>query len=262
MILRRIIKHFRDQEWTAIAIDFVIVVVGVVVGIQVSNWNTEIQTLRRGEIFAERLARDLFIEAWQYQSLIEYYDDVVDNAERAIDALLSDGQISEEQLLINAYRASQFSYADRVRETYDELISTGEIGLITDDVLRETAASLYNTPMFDLIMDRGKDSEFRRIFRSSVPTQVQRILLKNCGDIIVAAGDYDAIVDALDYECSLGISESQIKDAAAALRADAAMIPALRLRLADAETALTLLRQNQPVYDNLRELGGISTSPE
>ena len=29
MILRRIIAHFRKQEWTAIAIDFVIVVLGV-----------------------------------------------------------------------------------------------------------------------------------------------------------------------------------------------------------------------------------------
>jgi hypothetical protein len=39
MILRRIIQHFRKQEWTAIVIDFVIVVFGVFVGLQVSNLN-------------------------------------------------------------------------------------------------------------------------------------------------------------------------------------------------------------------------------
>lgn len=39
MILRRVIEHFRKQEWTAIFLDFVIVVLGVFVGIQVSNWN-------------------------------------------------------------------------------------------------------------------------------------------------------------------------------------------------------------------------------
>lgn len=44
MILRRVISHFRKQEWTAIALDFVIVVVGVFVGIQVSNWNEERRT--------------------------------------------------------------------------------------------------------------------------------------------------------------------------------------------------------------------------
>ncbi|MCC6788995.1 MAG: hypothetical protein IT547_14270, partial [Hyphomonadaceae bacterium] len=39
MILRRVMEHLRKQEWTAIGIDFVIVVLGVFVGIQVSNWN-------------------------------------------------------------------------------------------------------------------------------------------------------------------------------------------------------------------------------
>ncbi|MBL4870815.1 MAG: hypothetical protein JKX72_07665 [Robiginitomaculum sp.] len=39
MILRRVIKHVRNQEWTAILIDFLIVVIGVFVGLQVSNWS-------------------------------------------------------------------------------------------------------------------------------------------------------------------------------------------------------------------------------
>ena len=39
MLLRRVIEHVREQNWTAIAIDFVIVVIGVFVGIQVANWN-------------------------------------------------------------------------------------------------------------------------------------------------------------------------------------------------------------------------------
>jgi len=48
MILRRVIQHVKEQNWTAIAIDFVIVVIGVFVGIQVSNWNAE-----RGDRAAE-----------------------------------------------------------------------------------------------------------------------------------------------------------------------------------------------------------------
>jgi hypothetical protein len=39
MILRRIIDHFRKQEWTAIVLDFLIVVLGVFIGLQVNNWN-------------------------------------------------------------------------------------------------------------------------------------------------------------------------------------------------------------------------------
>jgi hypothetical protein len=39
MVLRRITEHVKTQNWFAVGLDFVIVVVGVFIGIQVSNWN-------------------------------------------------------------------------------------------------------------------------------------------------------------------------------------------------------------------------------
>ncbi|MEM1145818.1 MAG: hypothetical protein AAGI88_24860 [Pseudomonadota bacterium] len=39
MLLRRVTEHVRAQNWTAVWIDFMIVVVGVFIGIQVANWN-------------------------------------------------------------------------------------------------------------------------------------------------------------------------------------------------------------------------------
>ena len=39
MLLRRISKHVKDQNWFAVLIDFAIVVVGVFIGLQVANWN-------------------------------------------------------------------------------------------------------------------------------------------------------------------------------------------------------------------------------
>ena len=39
MRLRRINEHVKTQNWFAVGLDFVIVVVGVFIGIQVSNWN-------------------------------------------------------------------------------------------------------------------------------------------------------------------------------------------------------------------------------
>ena len=39
MLLHRVINHVRAQHWTAVLLDFVIVVVGVFIGLQVDNWN-------------------------------------------------------------------------------------------------------------------------------------------------------------------------------------------------------------------------------
>jgi len=59
MILRRLIEHFRRQEWTAIAIDFVIVVMGVFIGIQVSNWNQYAGERRAEREYLTQLRGDL-----------------------------------------------------------------------------------------------------------------------------------------------------------------------------------------------------------
>ncbi|PHS22515.1 MAG: hypothetical protein COA84_12600 [Robiginitomaculum sp.] len=39
MILRSFTQHVKDQNWFAVGLDFMIVVVGVFVGLQVQNWN-------------------------------------------------------------------------------------------------------------------------------------------------------------------------------------------------------------------------------
>ena len=39
MLLRRITQHVKNQNWFAVLLDFLIVVVGVFIGIQVANWN-------------------------------------------------------------------------------------------------------------------------------------------------------------------------------------------------------------------------------
>jgi large-conductance mechanosensitive channel len=58
MLLRRVIQHVRQQEWIAIFIDFLIVVFGVFIGIQVANWNQAQTDKRLGETFIERLSND------------------------------------------------------------------------------------------------------------------------------------------------------------------------------------------------------------
>ncbi|HBK92389.1 MAG TPA: hypothetical protein DDZ68_12025 [Parvularcula sp.] len=68
MILRRVIAHFRKQEWTAIFLDFVIVVAGVFVGMQVTNWNAAIAENRREAQIVEDMLADLAIDRRQYMS--------------------------------------------------------------------------------------------------------------------------------------------------------------------------------------------------
>lgn len=257
MIPRRLYEDVKAHNWFAVGVDLAIVVLGVFLGTQVSNWNEARETRAKAEVFSARLADDLRIEAWGYEYLLAYNEDVLANAEGTLAALTGEKQMPDQQFLISAYRASQYKYIDRHRASYDELVSTGAIGLIADQKLRETAILVFTTPLFDLISDEATQSEYRELFRTMVPATAQRALLRNCGDRFAAPGDYVAIVGSLDYDCALDLPAETIRAAAAALRNNERAIPALQLRFADIETALVDLGPNNvAVLQNLRDIAG------
>lgn len=59
MLLRRIKQHVANENWFAVCVDFVIVVIGVYVGIEVSNWNEARQEDDRAQEYLERIRADL-----------------------------------------------------------------------------------------------------------------------------------------------------------------------------------------------------------
>jgi len=254
VILRRLSQSLKEQNWTAIWIEFILLVLGVFLGIQVSNWNNARETKQKSVLFTARLVSDLKVEAWGYEYLIGYNKDVLANARRALDALTGDAPLSDEQFLIAAYRATQYESQDRRRATYDELVSTGTIGLITNQKLRQTAIGIYSTTLIDQTMNEAKQSEYRLLFRKTLSAPVQQALLARCGDRVLKPLDYAGIVQSLDYPCTLGLPPERIQAAAQALRAREGFEEALRLRFADVETVLANLQAyNAGLVDDLRE---------
>lgn len=59
MLLRRITKHVKDQNWFAVGIDFVIVVIGVFIGLQVANWNDALSDAQKEQQVLLELLDDL-----------------------------------------------------------------------------------------------------------------------------------------------------------------------------------------------------------
>jgi len=53
MVVRRFRDHVAEHNWFAVAVDFLIVVAGVFVGIQASNWNQERVNRARGRAYRD-----------------------------------------------------------------------------------------------------------------------------------------------------------------------------------------------------------------
>ena len=239
MILRRITEHVKALNWFAVGVDFVIVVVGVFIGIQVANWNEERLQEREGAQYSSRLKADLRAEFTAWQNLVAYLGVVRENADRATAILEGRVEATDEALLIHAYRATQYMYYQRRRSTFDELTSTGSLGLISDQHLRDTAAVFFSFQGIENAFDEGAGSSYRSHFRGLLPIVIQEVLTQRCGDRIVYLGGLGGVRPDLDYACGTGLTAPQIAAAAAALRAHPEILPALRLRAMNLRTLVS-----------------------
>ena len=259
-ITRRAIESVRSRDWAATGIELVVVILGVLIGLQAANWNEDRLNAQRGAGFTDRLKDDLRVEAWNYEMQIGYHTQVRANALRAADALAGRAELSDEALLVAAYRATQYNDNTRQSTTYDELISTGEMGLVADPALRKLAMDLYSTPVFDWVPEEGRASQYQQWFRKRVPHPVQGAVALACGDRVVLPGDYAGIGGALDYSCNIKLPAADIASAAEILRNDPDALPLLRLRIADTATNIAQLEyySGTSVRDQLRRIAAES----
>ena len=247
MILSRVIDHVKKQHWTAVFLDFVIVVMGVYIGIQLGNWNeARVESIAAAK-FHERLLADMRIEAVNYEYLEAYYRTVKEASETTYNALSGEMELSDAELLVNAFRASQYNWMERHRATYDELVASGNFDLIADTELRTRVAGYFGTTFLEEIAADNKNSEYRIAFRKLSPPALQTALSEQCGDRQIEGAAKGTFT--LDYSCALDWPEDRIAAAAAALRSDDALIPLLRLRIANLDARNFAMASNYAAYD-------------
>ncbi|MCB2098373.1 MAG: hypothetical protein KDE05_12120 [Parvularculaceae bacterium] len=224
MILRRVIEHVKKQEWTAVFLDFVIVVFGVFIGIQVSNWNAARVDRERSEDYLSRIQTDLESDMHDLQQHKSVWERVAAEGYAAIEfAETGDrGVATDWEILRSFLHASQSWTFNFVDTTYSELRSAGELGLIADADLQSALADYYVA----IIARRGGGGhyslmpEYREMVRGRMRSDIMRYYWREC--FRQAAGVQDFI------DCPPPPDVSNIGEVLERLIADAALVDALR----------------------------------
>lgn len=145
MLLRSFTAHVREQNWFAVGLDFMIVVVGVFIGIQVANWNDERREEALGMAYLERLGDDLVAMETYLENQIES----IRGSRSLTSALLKsasrpdvdDAELTE---ATRAFIASGWTTPDltMIDTVFVDLSSTGNFGLI-DEAIWHQVSSYY-----------------------------------------------------------------------------------------------------------------------
>ncbi len=243
MILSRIIHHLKTQNWTAVGLEFLIVILGVVIGFQVTEWNTQRQAIARAELLTTRLIEDLRNEQWRVEGNAFYYAQVSDNAQRAIDALEGRRSVDDETLVIEAFRATQIFSFPIISTTYAELVATGTISLVADDALMIAAVEYYESGA-DVLSFQDRDRTYRSTFFQLADRALVEALADNCAEPrTMGIGDYAALPEILDFPCDIDGHDAAVTALAGRLRGNPAILPLLRQRAVE-----TLVESRSQIY--------------
>lgn len=89
MLFRSISEHVKNQNWVAVAIDFLIVVIGVFIGIQVANWNEARRASDMEKGYLIRLHEDFSESIATSQETIDFLQDQITTQSLIISVLQS-----------------------------------------------------------------------------------------------------------------------------------------------------------------------------
>ena len=189
MILRRVTAHVKSQNWFAVALDLLIVIVGVFIAIEVANWNEA-----RHERNEER--------RYYSQLLVDLKDDLDSLSGAARRARLHD-EAAEQVLaklrgkpppgispvrLAKAIHYAGFIYLPKpARGTYDELISTGNLGLLRDQQIKSHIADYYgefdDNRQWDVLL-HGQQSDYWSETAGILPRSLLRAVFRGTEPIL------------------------------------------------------------------------------
>lgn len=150
MLLRRVIEHVKAQNWTAVALDFVIVVVGVFIGIQVSNWN-EVRADRKLERgYAVRLLGDLARSKTHIEGVNAQMVKAADDSLLLLESLKTCDfpEDKRETLAFAASALGKVDFALLDTTVIDEMKATGKAGLFRSIELREQLSALVQAVQY------------------------------------------------------------------------------------------------------------------
>ncbi|MEE2526592.1 hypothetical protein V0U79_09455 [Hyphobacterium sp. HN65] len=246
MILARLARALRNQNWLAVFLEFIIVIAGVVIGFQITAWSEARSSSTQTTIFYQRLAEDLLTEAASRTARIAYLEQAQQYGEGAMNALLA-GEPTDSQLIIDLYQASQTWDYSPQRSTYDELLNAGIANAIPDVNIRRELANIYLN-LDNSALTISEQTAYRNNIRRFMPHRLQAAVRSECGDIW-AFDDRSRVFITLPETCDLTFSPEQLMEMDESMAAYPELVTDLSRQLADLETKLATLRYHIPVIE-------------
>lgn len=254
MILRRLTQNLRAQNWTAIVIELVIVVLGVFIGVQAANWNQDRIEQRETQRMLVNLRPELQGQMNFINDVRAYYGVTRKFAEQALAGWSGAPDVSDNEFVIAAYQASQITGIGTNAENWALTFGGEQLRNIDDLQVRRNLEVILTTDYGPIGLDAAA-TPYREQVRRVIPISVQDAIRRECGDRVTVDETLGLVQVVLPGTCSLTLPPDQAAKAAASLRARPDLAQELNWHLATvAVTMLNVDLLERPIRELHRDL--------
>lgn len=139
-------EHMNDQNWLAVGLDLIVVVTGIFLGMQVTDWNESRKDRNLEEVYLNRLYSDVQANVKAITKVRQmhqrFFDHIIDVA-----AYLQEGvpnKVRHDTLAVKRLGDAVLPSVGLRTGTWDELVSTGRLNILRDQELRENLQSMIS----------------------------------------------------------------------------------------------------------------------
>ncbi|WP_300553997.1 hypothetical protein [Maricaulis sp.] len=137
MIISRLTKAVREQNWFAVALEFVIVISGVAIGFQITAWNETRQDEAREALVLARLQTDFEVIHANTETALADLEQRAGHAAAFVEVITDEAVPSHSEDFRTALALTIGTPVPAGRSaTYIELLASGEMRLVRSEALR------------------------------------------------------------------------------------------------------------------------------
>jgi hypothetical protein len=240
------------QNWFAVSVDVLVVIVGIFLGLQVTNWQADITEQKTAEKYLVRLSTDLQNDLEKMRHTEAFWRTIKDYTEQSLNYLEEPDKNTQTawNTVLGFFQASQIDPFQVNDITYNELLQAGQLSLLESHTLRQKLAEYYSFNGSDIGTQLMRYvPTYRERIRGFMPSKVTDYIWKHC----YSSGNINNDISTQSLvACASPISERQNKRILDDIKSDKEILLALRFWYSTQTMALQFLPTNIKAAEELK----------
>jgi hypothetical protein len=178
MLLRSVTKHVKDQNWFAVFLDFFIVVAGILIAFQITNWGERRAEFHRETKALVELNKELEASVVATQAKMQAYQQAADAGKRSLAYINNPTDCGENcwDVIVDFMHASQWQDLNVSYASYENMRNQGfpKSNVIIDAVESHRAQNINNADTFEEL------PIYRSVVRQVINLKAQEFYWANC----------------------------------------------------------------------------------